>query len=81
MPDAMLQPELEAMSRDALSALQLSRLRDTVRRAYENNAGHRERFGRAGARPEDVRDLSDLAKLPTMDKEVFRLSYPSGLLC
>ncbi|MDR3077381.1 MAG: phenylacetate--CoA ligase [Planctomycetota bacterium] len=81
MSDAMLQPELEAMSRDQLAALQLSRLRETARRACENNAGYRERFRQAGVGPEDIRDLSDLARLPVIDKEVFRLSYPAGLLC
>lgn len=81
MKAPIFQPELECMSRDQLSALQLSRLKDQVRRVYEKNPLHRERFRQAGVTPDDIRDLSDLSRLPVMDKEDFRLSYPAGFLC
>ena len=77
----MFQPELEGMSRDQLSTLQLTRLKEIVRRVYERNALYRERFDRVGVRPEDIGELADIAKLPTIDKEDLRLSYPTGFLC
>lgn len=81
MTAAMFQPELEAMSRDELSALQLSRLRGMVRHVRERNAAYRQRLEAAGVGPDDIKSLDDIRRLPTIDKEDLRLSYPAGFLC
>ncbi len=81
MTSPMLQPELEAMSRDQLAALQLTRLKAVAKHVHDNNPLYRERFRRAGVEPGDIRDLSDVTRLPTMDKEDLRLSYPAGYRC
>ncbi|MCD8349642.1 MAG: phenylacetate--CoA ligase [Planctomycetaceae bacterium] len=81
MDQRMFQPDLEAMSRDQLSALQLDRLQKLAAYVYENNTAYRERFQAANVEPADIRDLSDLSRLPTMSKEDLRLSYPTGFLC
>lgn len=77
----MFQPDLESMSRDQLSAVQQERLRKIAAYVYERNPLYRERFQQAGVGPDDIRDLSDIHKLPTMSKEDLRLSYPDGFLC
>ncbi len=77
----MFQPELEGMSRDQLSSLQLQRLQKIARHVYDNNPLYRERFQQAGIEPSDIRDLADIQRLPTMDKEDLRRSYPHGFNC
>ena len=73
-----LDPE-ERMSRDELEALQLVRLQETVRRAYENVPVYTEKFDAAGVHPDDIRELDDLAKLPFTTKDDLRRSYPFGM--
>ncbi|WP_424888804.1 phenylacetate--CoA ligase PaaK [Streptomyces sp. XH2] len=67
------------MSRDELAALQLERLRTTLRRAYEHVPFYRQAFAEAGIRPEDCRGLADLARLPFTTKADLREHYPFGM--
>jgi phenylacetate-CoA ligase len=67
-------------SGDQLRALQLERLRATLRRAYENVPFYRRRFDAAGLHPDDFKDLADLTKLPLTSKNDLRENYPFGLL-
>ncbi len=73
-----LDPE-ERLSRDELQALQLERLRWTVRHAYENVPLYRRKFDDAGVRPDDIRTLDDVALLPFTTKEDLRETYPFGM--
>jgi len=73
-----LDPE-ERMSRDELEALQLSRLQQTVRHAYENVPLYTTKFDEAGVHPDDIRSLDDVAKLPFTTKEDLRQTYPFGM--
>jgi phenylacetate-CoA ligase len=75
----MLEPELETMPRAQLAELQLKRLRETVRHAYENVALFRERLAQAGLTPGDVRSLDDLPRLPFTRKTDLLDNYPFGL--
>jgi phenylacetate-CoA ligase len=77
----MYQPELESMSRDEITDLQMRRLRDMVRYARDNNDLFRRRFQKAGVEPEDIRIPADIMRLPIMDKENLRLAYPDGFRC
>ncbi|MEV7085741.1 phenylacetate--CoA ligase PaaK [Streptomyces sp. NPDC093085] len=70
----------ERLGRAELAALQRERLRDTLRRAYGKVEFYRRSFDRAGVRPEDCRDLADLARFPFTTKEDLRATYPFGLL-
>ncbi|MDR1518937.1 MAG: phenylacetate--CoA ligase [Planctomycetota bacterium] len=81
MREDMFQPEIETMSRDQLAALQLDRLKAVVKRVYGKNPAYRELFQKAGVAPSDIRGLSDLSRLPGIDKESLRLAYPAGFLC
>ncbi|MGW4160166.1 phenylacetate--CoA ligase PaaK [Streptomyces sp. NPDC004788] len=69
----------ERLSRDELEALQLERLRATLRHAYENVAFYRQSFDKAGVRPEDCRSLADLARFPFTAKTDLREHYPFGM--
>ncbi len=71
----------ETLSADEVRELQVDRLRRTVRHVYENSPVQRRRIARAGASPENIRDLDDLRRLPTMSKADFRAHYPLGLSC
>ncbi|WP_426516047.1 phenylacetate--CoA ligase PaaK [Diaminobutyricibacter sp. McL0618] len=73
-----LDPE-ERLSRDELRALQLERLRWTVRHAYENVPLYTRKFDEAGVKPDDIRTLDDLALLPFTTKDDLRETYPFGM--
>ncbi len=78
-PDpADLEP-IETASVDELRALQLERLRWTLRRAYENVPVYRSTFDAAGVHPDDCRDLADLARFPFTTKQDLRDAYPFGM--
>ena len=60
---------IEIASRDEIAALQLKRMRETLRRAYENVPHYAQAFEAAGVHPDDLRALSDLARFPFTVKE------------
>ncbi|MGZ5786501.1 MAG: phenylacetate--CoA ligase PaaK [Ramlibacter sp.] len=66
-------------SRDELQALQLERLRWSLRHAYDNVPHYRASFDAAGVHPDDLKSLSDLARFPFTDKKTLRDNYPFGL--
>ena len=74
-----LRDEGERWSLDELRARQLERLQDTVRRCYANVPHYKKTWDEAGVHPDDIRALSDLAKLPFTDKLTLRDNYPFGL--
>ncbi|MFD8621318.1 phenylacetate--CoA ligase PaaK [Streptomyces sp. NPDC059513] len=69
----------EQLSRVELEALQLERLRATLRHAYENVPFYRAAFDGAGLRPEDCRTLADLSRFPFTAKADLRDNYPFGM--
>lgn len=69
----------ELLGRDELEALQLTRLRATLRHAYEKVPFYRESFDAAGLRPDDCRSLADLARFPFTAKTDLRDNYPFGM--
>ena len=71
--------EFETLPRAALEALQLKRLQATVARVYANVPFYRESFDAAGIKPEDIKSLADLQRLPFTTKQNMRDSYPYGL--
>ena len=71
---------IEIASIDEIRTLQLKRLKWSLRHAYENVAMYRERFDAANVHPDDVNDLSDLAKFPFTYKNDLRDHYPFGML-
>ena len=66
----------ECMAKDELGELQLRRLKDTVRRVYENVPFYKKKYDEVGIGPDDVRSLDDLKNLPFTYKDDLRQSYP-----
>ncbi|HYX86735.1 MAG TPA: phenylacetate--CoA ligase PaaK [Gaiellales bacterium] len=71
---------IERASRDELEALQLERLRSTLRHAYAHVELYRSRFDEAGVGPDDCRGLADLSRFPFTVKDDLRSTYPFGML-
>ena len=74
------QRDIETMSREEISELQLKNLQWQIKRVYENVQMYRERMDDAGIAPEDIKELSDLSKLPFTTKQDLRDYYPFQLL-
>ena len=70
---------IETASRDEISALQLERLKWSLRHAYDNVPFHKKAFDEKGVHPDDLKTLADLAKFPFMTKTALRDNYPFGL--
>ncbi len=70
---------IEKAGVDELRALQLDRLRWSLKHVYENVPHYRKAFDAAGAHPGDLKDLSDLAKFPFTTKAELRENYPFGM--
>jgi phenylacetate-CoA ligase len=73
------QGDVETMPRERLAALQLDRLRATVRNAYDHVPLHRKRLDDAGVVPEAIASLDDVARLPFTLKSDLRDHYPFGM--
>ncbi|MEV5469269.1 phenylacetate--CoA ligase PaaK [Streptomyces griseoincarnatus] len=69
----------ERLDLDGLRALQLERLRHSLRHAYENVPFYQESFDKAGVHPDDCRSLSDLSRFPFTTKADLRANYPYGM--
>lgn len=78
-PDKSTLDPIEIASRDEISALQLDRMKWSLRHAYENVPFYKSSFDAAGVHPDDLRDLSDLAKFPFTVKTDLRDNYPFGM--
>ena len=76
---SMIWSKEETLPREELEALQLERLQETVSRVYEKVEPYRKKMDEMGVRPEDIKTLADLAKLPFVTKQDMRDNYPFGL--
>jgi len=65
-------PEIETMDREELENLQLERLKWQVRRCYAGSDFYRERFDKIGLKPDDIKSLDDVMKIPPVHKEELR---------
>ncbi len=75
----MFERHAETMPRNDLAALQTSRLKQTLERAYANVAHYRKKFDAAGIQPRNFRSLGDIAKFPFTLKTDLRDTYPFGM--
>ncbi|NQU43577.1 phenylacetate--CoA ligase [bacterium] len=69
----------ECMPREKLRQVQSERLRDAVRRVYDNVRPYRRKMEEMGVTPADIQTIDDLPKLPFTVKEDLRDSYPFGM--
>ncbi len=70
---------IEIASRDEIAALQLQRMKWSLGHAYSNVAHYKKEFDAAGVHPDDLKELSDLAKFPFTVKDDLRKHYPFGM--
>ena len=78
-PDPATLEPIETASIDELRALQLQRLRWSLRHAYDHVDHFRRSFEAADVHPDDLRELSDLSRFPFTTKQDLRDHYPFGM--
>ena len=71
-------PEYECLSREEIEKLQLERLQATVRHCM-NSPFYKKRFEEMNLKPEDIKTLADVRKLPFTTKQDLRDTYPFGI--
>ncbi len=71
--------ENETRPREDLRALQLQRLQAVVSRVYHMVPFYRRRLDEAGVKPEDIRTLDDLHRIPYTTKQDIRDNYPFAM--
>lgn len=71
--------EFETLPREVLESLQLKRLQQVVQRVYHTVGFYRRTYDQANVRPEDIRTLADLGRLPFTTKQDLRDNYPFGM--
>ncbi len=73
-----LHPYYETMSREDIEKLQLERLQATVKHCM-NSEFYKKQFEEAGLKPEDIKTLDDIRKIPFTTKQNLRDTYPFGM--
>jgi len=71
--------KMECMDRGELRRIQGDRLKDAVKRAYDHVPFYRRKLDEHGVKPEHIRSIDDIEKLPFTTKDDFRDNYPFGL--
>ena len=74
------QKDIETASREQILAIQNEKLRRQVRHVYDNVRYYRDLMDAKGVKPEDIRSVEDIKKLPFLSKSDLREAYPYGLL-
>ena len=74
------QPEIETMPAEKLRELQSEKLIKQVKHVYEHVPYYRNLMDKKGVKPEDIRGIDDLKKLPFIEKSDLRETYPYGML-
>ncbi|MGI6152761.1 MAG: phenylacetate--CoA ligase family protein [Christensenellaceae bacterium] len=76
----MFQKDIECMGRKEMQALQLERLKHTVLYAYENVPHYKKKFDSIGLKPEHIKLLKDIQKIPLTTKDDLRENYPYDMV-
>ena len=74
------QPEIETASREEILAIQNEKIVKQVKHVYENVKYYRDLMDAKGVKPEDIKSVDDIKKLPFLSKADLRDAYPYGLL-
>lgn len=74
------QPEIETMPREEIEKDQSAKLVKQVKHVYENVEFYRKKMDEAGIKPEDIKGIEDLHKLPFVTKDDLRDNYPYSAL-
>ncbi|MBQ4527117.1 MAG: phenylacetate--CoA ligase [Clostridia bacterium] len=74
------QAEVETLPTEELKKIQSEKLVKLVKHVYDNVEYYRKKMDEKGIKPEDVKSVNDLHKLPFLTKADLRDAYPYGLL-
>ena len=74
------QPAIETASREEILAIQNEKIVKQVKHVYENVKYYRDLMDEKGVKPEDIKGVEDICKLPFLSKADLREAYPYGLL-
>ncbi|MDO5846321.1 MAG: phenylacetate--CoA ligase, partial [Methanocorpusculum sp.] len=72
---------IETLPKAELETLQYQELKTLVTRLWNNSAFYSGKMKEAGVRPDDIKSIQDIAKLPFMRKTDLRDNYPDKLVC
>ncbi len=72
--------EIECMNRDEMTSLQSKRLVEIVKYAYERVPFYKRKFDSIGLKPEDIKSIDDITKIPFTTKDDLRENYPFDLM-
>jgi len=73
-------PSLECLSREELENIQLKKLKEIVYKLYNNTKYYRQKMKEKNIKPEDIKTLEDIKKLPYTTKEDLMQNMPFGVL-
>lgn len=71
--------KIETMSGEDMKKLQLEKLRETVARVYNSVPFYKKKFDEIGLKPDDIKTLDDIRRIPFTNKSDLRDNYPYGL--
>ncbi len=74
------QKEIETMPVEQIKQTQSEKLVKQVKYVYDNVPYYRDLMDKKGVKPEDIKGIEDLHKLPLISKNDLREAYPYGLL-
>jgi len=72
--------EIETKPINGLKELQLKRLKKLINYVYKNNKFYNTKLKEAQIKPDDIKTLKDIEKLPFLTKQDLRNYYPFGLV-
>lgn len=71
--------EFETMPREVIKALQVKRMQRVLERVYHTVGFYKKSFDAAKVKPDDIKSIADMKKLPFITRKDFRDNYPFGL--
>ncbi|MCL2863790.1 MAG: phenylacetate--CoA ligase [Methanimicrococcus sp.] len=74
-------PEIETMDQKGLRQIQNEKLVKIVKYVYDCSPFYKKRFDEFGVKPEDIKSIDDIGKLPFTFKKDLRDTYPTGMFC
>ena len=76
--DYFFNPKIEKLPRTKIKELQIKRLKETVKHTFENIPFYKKKFRDLKIKPEDIKTLDDIHKLPFTKKDDLRDNAPFG---
>ena len=71
--------EFETLPREALKAVQIKRLQQVLQRVYHTVGFYKKSLDAAKIKPDDIKSIADMKKLPFITRQDLRDNYPFGL--